>query len=235
MTNHNPPNLRNRMIIQIAGIRDLREASVLAESGAGFLGFPLRLDYHRPDLSEAEARKIIAVLPEAVTPVLITYLTKAKEVIDFCDYLGVGWVQLHGYISADELAELKEIRPGLQVIKSLIVRGGNIEGLSAEVEIYQAFADYFITDTYDEATGASGATGKTHDWEVSRRIVEISPKPVILAGGLNPENVAEAIKIVRPAGVDVHTGVEGPDGRKDGEKVRRFIGEVEKANGVIKN
>jgi len=86
--------------------------------------------------------------------------------------------------------------------------------------------DAFITDTFDPATGASGATGKTHDWTVSRRLVERSPKPVILAGGLTPGNVRNAIRKVRPAGVDVHTGVEGSDGRKRRDLVRTFVAEA---------
>lgn len=85
------------------------------------------------------------------------------------------------------------------------------------------YVDAFITDTFDPDTGASGATGKTHDWEISRRLVELSPKPVILAGGLNPENVAEAIDFVNPAGVDSHTGVENESGRKDADKIRLFM------------
>jgi phosphoribosylanthranilate isomerase len=83
--------------------------------------------------------------------------------------------------------------------------------------------DAFITDTYDPTTGRSGATGKTHAWGVSRRLVELSPKPVILAGGLTPENVRAAVLAVRPAGVDVHTGVEGPDGRKAPRLVEHFV------------
>lgn len=89
--------------------------------------------------------------------------------------------------------------------------------------------DAFITDTYDPLTGASGATGKIHNWDVSRRIVEASQRPVILAGGLNPENVRDAILYVKPAGVDVHTGVEGPDGRKDEVLVKAFVSEAESA------
>ncbi len=68
--------------------------------------------------------------------------------------------------------------------------------------------DAYITDTYDPVTKASGATGKTHNWEISKNLVELSAKPVILAGGLNPENVYDAILKVKPAGVDVHTGIE---------------------------
>ena len=83
--------------------------------------------------------------------------------------------------------------------------------------------DGFITDTYAPETGASGATGRTHDWAVSRRLVQLSPKPVILAGGLTPANVRQAIATVGPAGVDVHTGVEDASGRKDRGKVLAFV------------
>ena len=81
----------------------------------------------------------------------------------------------------------------------------------------------FITDTFDPSSGASGATGKTHDWKISRRIVQSSPKPVILAGGLHPKNIEEAIHRVRPAGVDVHSGVENQQGFKEYVKVQQFV------------
>ena len=67
---------------------------------------------------------------------------------------------------------------------------------------------------------------KTHDWDISRKIVEISPVPVILAGGLSADNVRAAIAAVHPAGVDVHTGIETEDGRKSPELSRRFVGEA---------
>jgi phosphoribosylanthranilate isomerase len=80
-----------------------------------------------------------------------------------------------------------------------------------------------LTDTFDASTGASGATGKTHDWSISRELAEISPRPLILAGGLDPGNVREAVNQVRPAGVDAHSGLEGPGGRKDRELVQAFV------------
>jgi phosphoribosylanthranilate isomerase len=90
----------------------------------------------------------------------------------------------------------------------------------AKVSKLSPFVDAFITDTFDPRTGASGATGKTHDWRVSRRLVEISARPVILAGSLTPENVTRAILEVRRAGVDSHTDVEDSRGRKSREKVQ---------------
>jgi len=106
------------------------------------------------------------------------------------------------------------------------VRADNAAALQEAVDRFAPLVDAFITDTFDPATGASGATGKTHDWTVSRRLVERSPKPVILAGGLTAGNVRDAIRTVRPAGVDVHTGVEGSDGRKRRDLVHTFVAEA---------
>jgi len=212
--------------IQIAGIIDQAEANMLMASGIGFLGFPLRLPVNKEDLGEKDAARIIRTIKFPHHAVLITYLAKAKDVIDFCNDLGAGIVQLHGPVKVRELQKIKSSAPQIKIIKSLIVSGDNRDQLLSDVNQYSEFVDAFITDTFDPETGASGATGKTHDWNISRLLVERSPKPVILAGGVTPENVREAIVTVRPAGVDAHTGVESPDGRKYPEKVRRFVEEA---------
>lgn len=214
--------------IQVAGIHDWDEASLLIEAGVAYLGFPLRLPVHKEDLSEDEAAEIIRRLPPAQHAILITYLDDAEEIAAFCEKLSVRFVQLHGEIRTEELQKLKRLLPELFVIKSLVVRKDNLADLEETVKSLSAYVDAFITDTFDPETGASGATGKTHDWSVSRRLVELSPKPVILAGGLMPDNVREAILVVRPAGVDVHTGVEGEDGRKDPMLVREFVRQAQK-------
>ncbi len=209
--------------IQIAGIRDQQEAEMLIAAGVDWLGFPLRLMIHKEDLLEAEAVQIIKSLRPPHEGVLITYLNKADEIVTLCHSLGTGKIQIHGEITLEQLKAVKVLDSSLFVIKSLVVRDNNQNALEDEVHSLSPNIDAFITDTYDPASGACGATGKTHDWQVSRRLVEISPRPVILAGGLRPENVARAITEVRPAAVDVHTGVEGPDGRKDLRHVRVFI------------
>ena len=212
--------------IQIAGIIDQAEADMLMASGVGFLGFPLRLPVNKEDLGEKDAARIIRTIKFPHYAVLITYLEKAKDVIDFCNDLGAGIVQLHGHVKAQELQKIKTSAPEIKIVKSLIVFRDNQDQLLSDVNQYSEFVDAFIMDTYDPTTGASGATGKTHDWNISKLLVERSTKPVILAGGLTPENVREAIVTVRPAGVDAHTGMEGPDGRKDPVKVRRFVEEA---------
>lgn len=210
-------------IIQIAGVLDLAEARMLADAGVQWIGFPLKLDYHAEDVPADVARGIIDQTRDDVRPVLITYLNRADEIDSFCRYLGVRTVQLHGDVSASELAKLRALDGSLYIMKSLVVKKDNAGALEAMVNELSPLVDAFITDTHDPATGAMGATGKTHDWSVSRRLVEISPRPVILAGGLRVENLREAILTVRPAGVDAHTGVEGRDGRKDPTLVRNFV------------
>ncbi len=213
-------------IIQIAGVIDGPELVMLAEAGVHQIGFPLGLPVHKEDISVEDAAKIIRLLKLPVSAVLITYLDKAEEVLALSKKIGVQKVQLHGPISLTEIARLKSFAPNLTVIKSLIVRNNNTEELESSIARFSFLCDAFIIDTYDPATGACGGTGKAHDWDISRRLVDISPKPVMLAGGLNPHNVRKAIEHVRPAGVDVHTGVEGSDGRKDGAEVRAFVREA---------
>jgi phosphoribosylanthranilate isomerase len=215
--------------IHVAGIKDAEEAGMLIDCGVSHLGFPLVLDHHEEDLSVEAAAKIVSQFESCATLFLITYLNQAADIVSLCRKLHVDMVQLHGDISLDELKRLRAERPGWRIVKSLVVTGDNTGALIADVERFAPWVDAFITDTFDPATGARGATGKTHDWAVSRWLAELSPKPVILAGGLNPGNVREAICTVHPAGVDVHTGIEGDDGRKRRDLTSRFVTEAWKA------
>jgi len=194
--------------------------------GVRHLGFPLRLPVHREDLTEAEAADIMRALSPPAQGVLITYLSEAGAVAGLCRTLGARMVQLHGDVSKAEAERLRELDPGLTIIKSLVVGRHPVSVLERLAVDLAPLVDGFITDTYAPETGASGATGRTHDWAVSRRLVELSPKPVILAGGLTPANVRRAIAEVRPGGVDVHTGVEDASGRKSRRKVLAFVEEA---------
>lgn len=224
------PSAFTKPVIQVAGIQDIQECQMLVDLGARWLGFPLRLAVHREELTEEEAARLIASLPHFVTPILITYEHRWSEVHDLCRFLGVRAVQLHGDAPRNEVRRLREVWPTLWVIKSVIVRpGARAEDCFRSIEQLLPYVDALITDTHDPETGACGATGKTHDWNVSRWIVERCDKPVILAGGLTAENVAEAIRTVRPAGVDAHTGLENAFGRKDAQKVAAFLQEAQAA------
>jgi len=213
-------------LVQIAGVIDEVEAAMLQQCGVRYLGFPLRLAVHQEDLSEERASKIISRLQPPVFGILITYLQEAREIAEFCASMGARIVQLHGDIQIDEIARLRESSPELLIMKSLVVGLHTESALQMMIDDYSRYVNAFITDSYDPDTGASGATGRTHDWRISRRLVEMSRRPVILAGGLNPENVRRAIVEVKPYGVDSHTGVEDDSGRKCREKVEKFLAEA---------
>ena len=207
-------------LVQVAGVSSLEEGRMLLDCKVDLLGFPLRLPVHAPDTSEDQARLIINELGPAAC-VLITYENDPDRLADLCRFLNVGTVQIHSDISPDTLVRIKGLLP-LRIFKSYVV---GRESMTPELFVrdYAPVCDAFITDTFDPATGASGATGLVHDWRVSAELVRQSPRPVILAGGLTPDNVRQAIKSVRPAAVDVHTGVENPAGAKDPGLVRAFV------------
>jgi len=221
------PTFQN--FIQVAGVIDIVEADLLLECGVNYLGFPLRLPVNKEDLSEKEAAEIIKSLDPPNFGVVISYSSTAKEAIALCNKVNSKIIQLHGSTPIEELKKIKLLRDDIFIIKSLVIKENNIDTLTTLLKELELFVDAFITDTYDSKTGASGATGKTHDWEISKKFVELSSKPIILAGGLNPTNVYEAILKVKPAGVDVHTGVENQTGRKDKQFVEQFISETKRA------
>lgn len=198
---------------------------MLMDLGVEYLGFPLRLPVNKEDHTEEEAAQIISQIKKPHKAVLITYLDNSEDIIEFCHEMKCYIIQLHGDISVAELKKLKELDSDIVVFKSLVIGESTQDRLEEMIEELSPYVDAFITDTFDPQTGASGATGKTHDWSISKRFVELSPKPVILAGGLNAENVRDAILTVKPAGVDSHTGVERKDGRKDPDLIRKFISE----------
>lgn len=223
--------------IQIAGIHSAEEAHLLTRAGVHAIGIPLRLPINKEDISEDDAATLIAHAPEYPSIVGITYIDTASEASDFCHALGIRHLQLHGAISLAELAALRQLRPDIYIIKSIVIHPelhnldrhkAGVEALLQSVKQLEPFVDAFITDTFNPATGASGATGCTHDWRISARIVDAAARPVILAGGLTPENVYDAICAVKPAGVDAHTSVENSNGFKSAQRIQRFVTEAQR-------
>ena len=208
-------------LIQVAGIHDLEEAEMVLQAGVDMIGLPLRLTVNKEDLSEQDAIAISRRLPGKCC--LITYLDGVDAICEFTEELGVDYVQLHGVIDPCIMPELRRRLPNVQFIKSLVIGKVAFPELIALSQLFSPHVWAFITDTYDPATGAEGATGKTHDWCLSKQLVASTGRPVILAGGLNPNNVSSAVDAVKPMGVDVHTGVEGIDGRKDPTLVKAFV------------
>lgn len=209
--------------VQIAGIKSLSEARLLIDCGVDLLGFPLFLEDNPQDLDAEEAAEIIKQINNRVSCSVITYLNNHHKILDLCTYTNVKIVQLHGDIPTREIRELKTKAPYLTLIKSLIIGKHEPDSLKRQISELEPYCGAFITDTYDPQTGASGATGKRHDLNISRELIEFSGKPVIIAGGLTPENVYQSILFARPAAVDAHTGVEDSEGNKSSPRVESFV------------
>jgi phosphoribosylanthranilate isomerase len=207
--------------VQIAGVSSLEEALALEAAGVDALGFTVRLpDGVHDGLTEAKARSIVAALPPFVSSVAITYVDNARDAMDLCRFLGVSTLQPHGGFPRREFDFVRAGMPHLKIVCAVHVTGPEAV---AEARRLERRVDAIILDTYDAASGRRGATGKTHDWRISRAVVEAVRVPVILAGGLNPDNVAEAVRAVRPWAVDVHTGVENADGSRSLSRARAFV------------
>lgn len=205
--------------VKICGVSRLLDARAAFEAGADAIGCLVGLDYDTPDRVEPEtARGIFASLPPFVARVLVTHRTGIDEVVTLARVAGATSIQLHGAFPLDALPALRSALPGASLVKNVhVVDASSIdEALRAA-----AAADAVLLDS--RSGDRIGGTGKTHDWSISAEIVVRSPKPVWLAGGLTPENVAEAIARVRPYGVDVNTGTRDAEGRKSPERMRAFV------------
>jgi phosphoribosylanthranilate isomerase len=206
--------------VKICGLTSESDVAMAVAAGADALGFLVGLDYESEDeLEPARARELVRQVPVFVTPVLVTHRTELDAILRLCDAVPAAHVQLHGPASLDDVPALRRAFPHLKVIKAVhVVDRASIDAARAAA----AVVDAVILDT--RAGTRLGGTGKTHDWAISRAICDaIRPTPVILAGGLRPDNVAAAIRQVRPFAVDVNSGVSVARGVKSHELVTRFV------------
>jgi phosphoribosylanthranilate isomerase len=207
------------MRVKICGLRRVEDALAAVDAGADAVGCLVGLDYATPDrMDPAAARRIFEALPPFVSRVLVTHRTGLAEVTALMRESGATVAQLHGEFPLVAISALREALPYAAIVKSVHVTG---EATLAAALAAARVADAILLDT--RALGRIGGTGVTHDWSISARIAAESPKPVILAGGLTPENVAEAIARVRPSAVDVNSGTRGADGFKDHGLIRAFV------------
>jgi len=201
--------------IKICGITNLDDAMAAANAGADALGFNFYKKSPRC-IDPAKAAEIIQQLPPFMVPVGIFVNEREEKIREILAVTGVQAVQLHG----DESPEFCQ-RFGGRVIKAFQVK---------DKESLKNMAHYrvgaFLLDSYRD--GIRGGTGTTFDWHLA--VVAKTFGRVILAGGLNPENVAEAVKLVQPYGVDAAGGVEKETGIKDHGKLKKFIAEVRGAS-----
>jgi phosphoribosylanthranilate isomerase len=203
--------------VKICGITCDRDLQATIAAGADAVGFVVDVPSSPRNLSATKAQRLVARVPCSVLSVLVAVPPDLTSVVRACRDVQPDVAQIHGAADLDYRA----LRAALSPTK--LVRAVHVDRTDP-LPCFPPVFDAFLVDTYVE--GSFGGTGRTHDWRLSRTLRQRCPKPFILAGGLTPENVEEAIRVVQPYAVDVSSGVEDTAGGKDPGKVRRFIERV---------
>ncbi len=209
------------MIVQIYEINNPKLAKEISEAGVDHIGILIGNGKYPREITIEKAKEIFATVSNKSKKVALTLSNNLEEIFKIVDELKPDILHLGIDENLLSLIEVKKIRgkyPELKIMRSVAVMGRE----SAELaKSYEGIADFLLLDTYKSQLGA---TGQIHDWNISKEIVDKVKTPIILAGGLGPDNVAEAIKKVKPAGVDSKTKTDkaGSD-EKDIEKIKEFL------------
>jgi phosphoribosylanthranilate isomerase len=214
------------MVVQIYGVMNAEDGALVAALGADQVGVVVGdRDTAWDAVTFDTANRIFDAVGEKATKVALTLSTSLNEIASVIETIRFDLLHLASgieHVSAADVGELKRCHPGLRVIRTIPVTGPTaIDAAMA----FEDVADYLLLDSRDPDTQVVGATGRPHEWSLSAQIVSAVRRPVILAGGLSPDNVRDAIATVRPWGVDSNTLTSRSDDRtrKDGELVRKFI------------
>ncbi len=205
------------MRIKICGITNLTDARRAIASGADFLGF----NFYPPSpryVAPAKARRIVKKLPKGIAAVGVFVNEPEEKMLEIARTVGLKYLQLHGDESPAEVARLQRAFP---VIKAVRVKK---PFHAAQLSRYRN-ANALLLDGFDRRR--RGGTGNSFDWKIARRAN--SGARIFVAGGLAPENVADAIRVAKPYAVDVSSGVESRPGKKDPARLKAFARAVQSA------
>ena len=194
----------------MCGITNLKDARTATRSGADAIGLVFAESPRK--LSVEQAREIAATLPDGMLKVGVFVDEEPEEVLRIAAEVGLDYAQLHGDESPETVTVLR--RGGVKVIKALRVRCAGSLGVLDDYE-----ADLFLLDAWSEK--ARGGTGERFDWELAKSYE--GRGNIVVSGGLTPENVREAIRFFEPYGVDASSSLEDAPGKKNEERVRRFV------------
>ncbi|MDP1809159.1 MAG: phosphoribosylanthranilate isomerase [Actinomycetota bacterium] len=195
--------------IKICGITNLEDALLAADYGADALGF-IFYPPSRRGITAEKAGEIIAKLPPFIFRIGVFVDEKPEKIQETVNACRLDGIQLHG----------SETLEYCRLFRRRVIKSFRPENENSVKEIGDYHVDAFLLDSYHPEL--MGGTGATFDWELAVAAKMFGP-PVILSGGLTPENVAEAIRLVEPYAVDVASGVEAFQGKKDAEKMKNFI------------
>ncbi|PSP61590.1 N-(5'-phosphoribosyl)anthranilate isomerase [Halobacteriales archaeon QH_8_67_36] len=200
--------------IKTCGVTTTEDRDAVVDAGTDAVGVIHGVPVDTPrEVDEATAQSLVAGVPPLVTSVLVTMPTTVQEALKRVDEIEPDAVQVHDGLSPAELGALSR-----RVSQQLLAV---VDPLADDLGAYADHADAVLVDSVDDE--GAGGTGETHDWERTRKLVADLDVPVILAGGLTPDNVAEAVRTVRPFAVDTASGVESSGGVKDHDAVRAFV------------
>jgi phosphoribosylanthranilate isomerase len=210
--------------VKVCCIASVEEMRAAVACGASAVGLVSAMPSGPGVIAEELIAEIAARVPAAVATFLLTCVQDAASIVAQQRRCRANTLQLCDRVPAHVYGELRARLPGVSLVQVVHVRGEESFEEAADVARH---ADALLLDSGNQSLAVKelGGTGRTHDWRVSRRIVESSPVPVFLAGGLRPENVAEAVAAVRPFGLDVCSGVR-TGGRLDAEKLKRFFAHI---------
>jgi phosphoribosylanthranilate isomerase len=212
------------MIVQIYSMTSIADAVAAAEAGADLIGVVVAEPGVVPEGIDGEtAGKILAAIRPRSRGIALSLSDDRDEICAMVDAVRPDIVHMAAReIEPEDCAWIRRRVAPVRLLRAIAVRAGET---IIEADTHQEIADYLMLDSGAKGLPFGGASGETHDWSVSRTIVQRSRIPVILAGGLTADNVAEAIAAVRPWGVDsfTHTDLVGQRGKKDLARVRAFI------------
>lgn len=210
--------------IKICCISSVEEARTAIECGASALGLVTEMPSGPGVISEELIAEIAAVVPPGVASFLLTSKQDAGEIIRQHKRCGTNTIQICDTLLTGSYDDIKKALPGIKVVQVVHVSGE--ESIIEAVEVSEK-VDALLLDSGNQnlAVKELGGTGRIHNWDISRSIVEKSRVPVYLAGGLNMSNVAEAIEKVRPFGIDLCSSVR-TDKKLDRNKLEQFFATV---------
>lgn len=207
--------------VKICCTQSLDEAWLAIGAGASALGFVSAMPSGPGIISDDEIADIVLAVPPAVATFLLTCRQNVEGIVEQQRHTGANTLQLCDDIEAGGHRELRARLPGISIVQVVHVAGE--ESVAEAIAVAQV-VDALLLDTGNRtaAVKALGGTGRQHDWTISRQIREVVPVPVFLAGGLRPQNLAEAIRLVQPFGVDVCSGLR-PTGALDPLLLHEFF------------
>jgi phosphoribosylanthranilate isomerase len=207
--------------VKICGLTSVAEAKLVQHHGADAVGVLVGQVHRAPDFVEPDlACDIVSSVAPFVTPILVTHLEAPEDIRRLANMVPCPVIQLHSDLPPSLLRQLRNDLYPRKIIGKVSVED---ETAMDRAMAIAPFVDAILLDSVDRTADRVGGTGLIHDWSVSAKIVAAVHVPVILAGGLNPVNVCQAITQVKPWAVDVNSGVETKNGRKSEDLVSRLI------------